>query len=131
MSTLASTLEQFRTSFPASQLFPNLCDIKELGGSTADGFGGTTETDSTLASNVPCKYEPLSSAVQRQIGGGPITTLTHKLILPATAVTKVIRSHYKIVVQALNGQPELTFRNPVTLDGSFSVFVKLAAELAE
>jgi hypothetical protein len=130
--SLASAIEgiqdKLATAFPKFGV--NTCRLI-VPSSTPDGYGGTTEILTTVASSVPVNYEARANPIQRQIGGGPMVTLGHDLTLPATAQTEVIRSHYMIIVDAVNDQPELTFRNPVTLDGSFSVFVELAAELAE
>lgn len=133
MSEVGSAIDEVRSELAAaaSEFMPDLCDVVADGTVTVDGFGGTSVSDSVLATNVPCQYEAMTTPVQRQIGEGPITTLTHILTLPATAITKVIRPHYRIVVHASGDQPQLTFRNPVTIDGSMSVFTKLAAELSE
>lgn len=48
--------------------------------------------------------------------------------MEATTATRAIRDHYKIVI-ASRLVPELTFENPVTLDGSFAPIVMVAAEL--
>lgn len=129
---LATALENVQDKLAAasSKFMVNTCSLIATT-STPDGFGGTTETPSVVASGVPVNYAARANPIQRQIGGGPVTTLGHDLTLPATAATETIRPHFKIVVDALNDQPELTFRNPVTMDGSFSVFVKIAAELSE
>lgn len=129
--TMAAAIEEFRVGFPASQFFTDLCNIVIDDTETPDGFGGTSADELTLASNVPCKYQALSLGSRNQIAGGVNTNLTHKITLPATAITKVIQPHYRIVVRSLNGQPQLTFRNPVTLDGSFGIHTTLAAELSE
>lgn len=99
--------------------------------SIPDGFGGTTEVETELATDVRCFYVALGQPMQRQIGGGPITTLTHKIIMEATSATKLIKPDYQIVVEARNGKPELTFETPVTLDGSFTPLVEVAAVLTE
>lgn len=96
-----------------------------------DGFGGTTTTLTTVATDVPCSYKPLSNPMQRQIGGGPITTLTHVITMGSNSITKNIRPDYQIVIPAHDDFPELTFEQPVTMDGSLSPFIKLAAVLSE
>lgn len=99
--------------------------------STPDGFGGSTETPTTIASSLKCFYEALSSPMQVQVGGAGLTSLTHKITMEATAATKAIKSDYQIVVAARNDKPELTFERPVTLDGSYVPLVEIAAVLAE
>jgi hypothetical protein len=69
--------------------------------------------------------------MQTQVGGGPITTLNHKVTMEATAATKAIKSDYQIVVAARNDKPALTFERPVTLDGSYTPLVEVAAVLME
>lgn len=107
--------------------FPDLCSLKVPGTPTPDGYGGTTETETTAASGIRCLYEPLSRSMKR-LGGAQITTQTHRITMEATSATRVIRDHYKIVIAARLA-PELTFENPVTLDGSFAPIVMVAAEL--
>lgn len=130
--SLADELESVRAELAvaAPEFLPDLCSIVTVS-DVQDGFGGPTETETVVAANVPCKYEAMTNPMQKQVGAGPISTLTHILTLPSTAITKIIQPHHRIVVEAQNGQPQLVFRSPVTLDGSFSVFTKLAAEFAE
>jgi hypothetical protein len=110
------------------QAFPDLCSLRVPGTGTPDGFGGTTETETTVASGVRCLYEPLSKSM-KTLGGAQITTQTHRITMEATtATTRAIRDHYKIVI-ASRLVPEMVFRNPVTLDGSFAPIVMVAAEL--
>lgn len=99
--------------------------------SAPDGFGGSTETPTTIASEILCFYEALSSPMEIQVAGSGLTSLTHKITMEATAITKAIQSDYQIVVEARDDKPELTFERPVTLDGSYTPLVEVAAVLAE
>lgn len=99
--------------------------------SAPDGFGGSTDTPTTIASAIKCFYEALSSPMEIQVGGAGLTSLTHKITMEATAVTKAIKSDYQIVVATRNDKPALTFERPVTLDGSYTPLVEVAAVLAE
>jgi hypothetical protein len=111
----------------ALPVFPDRCSLIVPGTPVPDGFGGSTETETTAASNVRCLYEPLSKSM-KVLGGAKITTQTHRITMEATSATRVIQDHYKIVIAA-RLVAELTFRNPVTLDGSFAPIVMVAAEL--
>jgi hypothetical protein len=129
---LADDIEDARAEVDDAgpDIFTDLCSLIAPT-SAPDGFGGSTQTDSTLATNVPCSYKAMRSPMQIQIGGGGITTLTHEIKMGQNAVTKLIRPHYKIVIQAHHGKPEVTAMNPVTLDGSMDVFLIVGVAIAE
>lgn len=114
----------------------DLCSVVYVSsgtGETPDGFGGTTPGSGTptTVSGIKCFYEALSSPMQIQVGGAGLTSLTHKITMEATAITKAIKSDYQILVAARNDKPALTFERPVTLDGSYTPLVEVAAVLAE
>ena len=109
----------------------DLCSIVSYGADVPDGFGGTTPGTSTTVTGIKCFYEAFESPMQIQVGGAGLTSLTHKITLEATAATKAIRSDYQIIVAARNDKPALTFERPVTLDGSYTPLVEVAAVLAE
>lgn len=108
----------------------DLCSLV-TNASAPDGFGGTTETPTTIASSVKCFYEAFKSPMQLSVGGADLTSLTHKITLEATAATMAIKSDYQIVVAARGNKGALTFEKPVTLDGSYTPLVEVAAVLAE
>jgi hypothetical protein len=108
----------------------DLCSIKTFT-STPDGFGGTTEVETIVASGIKCFIEGPSSPSEYQIGGAALTTLPHTIIMEATAATKAIKSDYLIVVAPRNDKGALTFERPITLDGSYTPLVQVAAVLAE
>lgn len=112
----------------AGEFMPELCHIVSTG-HEPDGFGGTTETETELDIYLPMKFEARSTPLVKETGGGQSVSLSHDLTLPVTEVTKAITMGQKIVVLEGNGHGELVFKNPVLIGGSFSVFVKLAAEL--
>jgi hypothetical protein len=109
------------------QAFPDRCAIKQAASSTPDGFGGTTETPTTIESNLRCLDQPLSRSTKEK-GGALITTQNHEIFIEATDNTRLIQPHQTIVIAA-RLVPERTFRNPVTVDGSFAPIVTIAAEL--
>lgn len=129
---LADDIEDARAEVDDAgpDIFTDLCNIIAPT-SAPDGFGGTTQTDSTIASNVPCSYKAMKSPMQLQIGGGGLTTLSHEIKMGQNAVTKLIRPHYRIVILAHHGKPEQTAHNPVTLDGSTDVFMFIGAAIHE
>lgn len=131
MGTITSAVEEFRTSFPASQLFTDLCNINYESGTTNDGFGGTIPAFTDVALNVPCSIKAMRSPMQVQIGGGGITTLTHEVRMGANAITTAIKPHYRIVILAHHNEPEKIALNPVTLDGSMDVFMIVAVAIQE
>jgi len=108
----------------------DLCSLITVS-STPDGFGGSTDAPTTLASGLRCFYEAFKTPMQVSAGGASLTSLTHKITLESTVVTKAIQSDYQIVVAARNDKPALTFERPVTLDGSYTPLVEVAAVLAE
>ena len=93
-----------------------------------DGFGGTTITESTLASAVPCLYEERSSSTV-QVSGGPLSYITHEIFMVASSVTRAIKPDYKIVVAVRDDMPERTFEQPVLMEDTFGPTVHLGAML--
>lgn len=132
MSDLLDAIEGARAELDSAspEFLPNVCNLV-TSTEVNDGFGGTTTTFTTVAEDVPCSYKAMSNPMQRQIGGGPITTLTHIITMGSNEITKNIRPDYQIVIPAHDDFPELTFEQPVTVDGSLSPFIKLAAVLSE
>jgi hypothetical protein len=104
--------------------FPDRCSLITIT-SVPDGFGGSTETETTVESNIPCIRDLLTKGMQ-PIAGSQITTQTDRIMMKDTENTRLIQSHYKIVIAA-RVLPQLTFENPVTLDGSYAPIVTIAA----
>lgn len=131
MGEVTTAIEEARASLDAasSEFMTDLCDVSTVS-ETPDGYGGTTETPNTIASDVPCSYKPMSQPLERQFGGAALVTLTHLITMGSNAITKQIRPDYKIVVHAHDDVPEMTFENPVAMNSSTSPFVKLAAALS-
>lgn len=129
MDRTAWTLRAFNRK--RARFGADLCSITYTGAEVNDGFGGTTPGTPTTVSSVKCFIEAFKSPMQVTVGGAGLTSLTHKITLEATAATKAIKSDYQIVVAARNDKPALTFEQPVTLDGSYTPLVEVAAVLAE
>lgn len=132
MSELSDAIEEARSELnsASSEFLANVCNLV-TSTEVPDGFGGTVTSFTTVATNVPCSYKAMANPMQRQIAGGPITTLTHVITMGSNAVTKRITPDYQIVIPAHDDFPALTFEQPVTVDGSLSPFIKLAAVLSE
>jgi len=96
----------------------------------ADGFGGTTVTETTTASNVPLLYEDKTYG-NSQVGGQSLEHVTHDLFLTVSAATRAIASHYKIVVLARDSVAQFTFEQPVQLGETLGPLVHLGAAKKE
>lgn len=130
MSDVGNAINQIRTALnaAASSFMADTCDIVLLTPGN-DDYGGSTNTPTTVASNVPCDYEALSP-FQTEIGGRLITGRTHKLTLPSNATTEAILPKHKIVVAARGNTSALTFNDPIVLPDSLGPFLEVAASLA-
>lgn len=130
MSEVGTAINEVRDDLAlvASEFMADVCDLKAVT-TVAGTHGGSTTSEATPASNVPCDYEPLKLPLERQIAGSGVTAGTHKLTLPSTPATQAIRPNYKIVVQANGDVPALTFEHPVILSDSLDPFVTLTASL--
>lgn len=128
MDRTAWTLRAFNRK--RARFGADLCSLVTRS-STPDGFGGTSDAPTTIASDLRCFIEAFKSPMQVTVGGAQLTSLTHKVTIEATALSKAIRPDYEIVVAARNDKGELIFRQPVTLDGSYTPLVEVAAVLAE
>lgn len=128
---VAQGIEQIRSALnrSARQFFPDLCSISSLVPSTDDS-GGSGDTATPLASNVPCSYKSLSPS-QLQVAGRVLVGLSHVIKLPSNAVTQGIKPTQQIVIAARGNTPALTFQNPVVLDNATAPFVSVAAMVSE
>lgn len=128
MADVATKIEKGRAKVNSKtgKFLPDLCNLIIPGATEPDGFGGETETDPVIHRNIRCKVEVLGRS-DVPIGGAQITTQGHKLTMGANAITKQIEQHYQIVVLAHHNQAEQKFENPITLMGSFYMFMTVAA----
>lgn len=94
----------------------------------ADGYGGSTVTETAVASNVKCLYEEDSDS-SSQVAGGPTSYVTHKIYLIASSAVRQIVSDYKIVIASRGDMPSLTFERPVVLDSTFDPIVVVGAKV--
>lgn len=130
MNAYATALERARAklSTKADKFLPDLCTIYGPGTETRDAYGNVTTADTSLASSVPCKYEALS-AFERSVGGSIAASSTHRLRMPANAVTLGIEENMRIVVAARGVVPALTFEVTGRLDASTDLMLSVAAVL--
>jgi hypothetical protein len=105
----------------------DLCDVISTSPSV-DEYGGSGTTPTTLASALPCFYEPLSQREQ-SIAGGEMGILTHRITLKATTTTLAIKPSYQIRVAARGDKPQYVFENPTPEIGSFSPLVEVTASM--
>lgn len=129
VSEVGSAIDEVRTELAAvaGEFMADTCTIKLITPSS-DDFGGSTDSETTVASNIPCDYESLGPQ-QVIVGGKVVTGRTHKIKLPFTASTAGILPKHKIVVAAQGVMPELTFNDPIILPGSLGPFLEVAATL--
>jgi hypothetical protein len=93
-----------------------------------DGFGGTTITEATALSNIPCLYEERTGNTQ-QVAGSPMSYITHDLYLIASTTTRNIAPSSKIVVAVRGSMPQQTFEQPLRLEETFGPIVHVGAKL--
>lgn len=116
--SLAFTTDEYGSHVPQMDDFVDYGD--------ADYGVGVGPID--LLATVPCIYEPLSQR-ERVIAGGETSTLTHRIVMKATATTLGIKSDYQIRVAARGDKPTMVFDNPLPKIGSFSPLVEVAASM--
>lgn len=112
----------------AADFKPDLCDIV-LVINTSDNYGGSTQSPTLIATNVPCSYESLGSSEQ-QVAAKILAGATHRLELPSTAITWAIKPIHRIIVHANDDVAEMTFENPTIEPDSFSPFVRVVAKMS-
>lgn len=130
MNELAEGISDVRAELAADadEFMADLCTLT-VRAFVPDGYGGSTETTSTPATNIPCSWEALGSPIERPTAGAAPSLLTHKITMPSTAATEAIRSNYRIIVAARDHTPALTFEHPTILGGSLAPFCTVAASL--
>lgn len=95
---------------------------------TPDNSGGSTITDTSVASNVPCLIERRSHR-STQLAGGQISNVDHDLYIIASAATRGIKPSYVINVLARSDNPARTFEQPVILEETLGPLVVVGATL--
>lgn len=129
MNGLARGIESARAALnrSAGKFLPDLCDLIVIG-LGPDGHSGQKPTETTEASNVPCRYDEATGSEKQVDAGGVAYTATHRLTFGASAVTMAIEPKYIVKVLARGDKPDLFFEQPVRAKGSMAVFVTCLAK---
>jgi hypothetical protein len=131
MSEVGSAIDEVRSELAgvAGEFMPDTCSITK--NPTADGgASGDTLVPTTSTTNIPCSYKSLGLGSQ-DVVGGDAQLASHRLTLPTTQATVLIKPEDRITVKARGGYPALVFQRPVIVNDSLSVFVKVNATLAQ
>lgn len=129
MPKVGDAVEKLRTKLAAKagKFLPDLCDLIVIG-LGSDGHSGQKPTETTVASNLPCKYEEATGSERKHDDGAVEYTASHKLTFGATAVTMAIEPNYIVKILARGDKPDLFFEQPVRAKGSMAVFVTCLAK---
>lgn len=130
MNDLATAIADVRSELAASadEIFPDLCDVVEIG-KVDDGHSGHTTGETAIASNIPCKFDEVPASQGPIIGGGGSYQATHRIKFPATNETMAIKPSHILKIQANDNHEEMRFEMPVRARGSMAVFVTVTAKL--
>lgn len=113
--------------------FNDLCDIKNLVKKNVDGQMVEDTALSTTVSNIKCTYEPWrmhsDPTLHMPLSEVDSASVTHKILMEATAATLAIKQNYIITIHARDGRPALLFEQPIRLDESLSPLIIVAAIL--
>ena len=127
----ASAIDRARAklSSKGGKFLPDVCTIKRPNSTEArNARGEVTTSDTNLATDVPVKYEALST-FERMTGGEVTAQASHRLTLPANATTLTIGGGDRVEVQARGVTPTLLFEVTGRLDSSTSLMLMVAAVL--
>lgn len=129
MSEVGDAITEVRSELDASasEFMADTCTIKLISPSS-DDYGGSTDNETTVASDIPCDYKAISPQ-QLVLAGKSVVGRTHTITLPSNANTEAILPKHKIVVGARGNTPALTFNDPVVLPSSLSPFLTVAVSL--
>lgn len=128
MPTLTELLEAGRAATQAVIAeSPDVCTVYSRT-FTNDNTGGTTQSDTAVASDVPIIYTERTFN-SSQIAGGSQSHVTHELFLLPSAAVIAIKPNYVIVVDARDDIGALTFEQPVVIDNTFDMLVHIGAML--
>ena len=115
-----------------SPYLPDTCTVKSVAVGSPDGFGGTTFTNPTVASNIPCLYEPMRPMTLVSTGGAVSGATRHRIFLLMDDVDlQAIGPFYQIVVAARGDKGALTFEDCQRLDESNEVLLTVSAVLKQ
>ena len=112
----------------AVTLCEDTCSIFDIQ-SVPDGFGGTTLTRVTIASDIPCLVEAQRDMPVAVIAGTAEAVTRGTLYMESTDETQAITPDYEITVDARGDKPARTFIDPRILDNSYEVLLTVSAKL--
>jgi hypothetical protein len=129
MNSVARGIERARASVnrSAGKFLPDLCNLISIG-LADDGHSGSTAAETTVATNVPCRYDEATPSERKLDDGTVGYTATHKLTFGASAVTMAIEANYIVDVLPRGDKGHLFFEQPVRAKGSMAVFVTCLAK---
>ena len=108
------------------------CTVKGVAAGSPDGFGGTAFTTPTVASAIPCLYEPIRPQPLTATGGAVSGATRHRIYLLIGDVDlQSIGPFYQIVVAARGDKGVLTFEDCQRLDESNEVLLTVSAMLKQ
>jgi hypothetical protein len=123
--SLTDLIEQAKTL--AESLCEDTCSIVDVG-STNDGYGGQTESRTTVASDIPCIFEAVNDQAV-DAAGQRISIISHKIYMQTNATPSEIKPDYEIVIDETDNHPEMTFVNPQRMPESYEALATVAAKL--
>lgn len=129
MSEVGDAINEVRTEVGAavSEFLPDLCELIEIG-LGSDGHSGLRPTETSRATNVPCKYDEATGSPNKLESGHVGYESTHILTFGASNATMAITPKYVVKVLANGDRPITFFEQPVRMKGSMQVFVKYRAK---
>lgn len=104
------------------------CSIVDIQ-SAPDGYGGTTRSSVTIASDVPCLLESGGDLGVAVLAGTIVSASRATIFMQVTAETQSITPDMEIVVAARGDKPAMTFEDPRRLDESYAALLAVSAKI--
>lgn len=115
-----------------SPYLPDTCTVKSVSAGSPDGFGGEAVTYPTVATGIPCLYEPMNDLALMSTGGAVSGATRHKIFLLMDDVDlQSIGPFYQIVVDARGNKGAMTFQDCRRLDESNEILLTVSAVLKQ
>ena len=131
MSKVGDAINKVRTKVNtkvAPKALTDLCDITVLG-LVSDGHSGQTESETSVATNIPVQVSQAAPGANSVVSGGVTYTGTHRLKFGWNSTTVGINPKQLITVQARGDEAEMVFEQPIREKGSTSVWLYVLAKL--
>jgi len=130
MSDIATLLAAAKVAF--TSLCLDTCTVKAPTAGAVDGFGGESDTLTTVATGVKCIYQPERDQPLTMNAGAAMGVASTKIFIELTDVDlQGIGPGYEIVIAARGVKPALTFVDPRRLDGSNEVALAVSTKLKQ